>query len=143
MISAHNSTKRNRNSYEGRRDEYVNRINDTPISIDVPTEPKSLVSVKSKGPNTGANIAYSPDPDDAFMHADDGPHIPSALDALQQRGIHITSDIIRGGDGRVLRSYSDGSYSSSSADRKNSSPRPMRFTEDRNSDSDSDSNSEE
>lgn len=131
---AHNSTKRNRESTQGRREDYRNRIADTPISIDVPTEPKSLVSVKSKGPNTEANIAYPPDPDDQFMHVDDGPHIPSALDVLQQRGIHITSDITRGGDGRVLRSYSDGSYSSYNDDSQHkSSPRPMRFTEDRNS----------
>jgi hypothetical protein len=125
MILAHNSTKRNRDSSQGRRDEYVNRINSTPLPINSPSEPKVLVSAKSKGPNAGGNVAYTVDPDDQFMNADDGPHIPSALDNLGQNGrIHITSDVIRGGDGRFLRSYTDGSHSSSSIYRKVSAPGP-------------------
>jgi hypothetical protein len=132
----YNSTKRNRDSAQGRREEYRNRINETPISIDVPQEPKSLVSVKSKGPNVGGNVSYLPDANDQFMHKNDPPHIPSGLDTLQQTGrIHITSDIIRGGDGRILRSYTDGSHSSSSSDRKISAPRPTRPTSDLNSNS--------
>jgi hypothetical protein len=94
----HNSTKRNRDSFQGRRDEYVNRMNETPIGIDSPSEPKSLVSAKSKGPNTGGNVAYPLDADEQYMNTDDEPHIPSALDTLGSR-IHIKSDVIRAGDG--------------------------------------------
>jgi hypothetical protein len=131
----HNSTKRNRESTQGRQDEYRNRINETPISIVVPQEPKSLVSAKSKGPNAGGNVSYLPDPNDQFMHKNDPPHIPSGLDTLQQNGrIHITSDVIRGGDGRVLRSYSDNSGSSrSDGSQRSSAPGPTRPTSDSDS----------
>jgi hypothetical protein len=137
MMINYNSTKRNRDCSQGRRDEYLNRINSTPISIDVPQEPKSLVSAKSKGPNTGGNVSYNPDPNDQFMHKNDPLHIPSGLYTLQQNGrIHITSDIIRAGDGRFLRSYSDSSGSSrSDGSQRRSAPGPTRPTSDSNSNS--------
>ena len=104
MVLTHNSTKHSRNSDQGRRDEIADRINDTPISINVPSEPKSLVSVKSKGPNTDGNIAYSPDPDDQFMGKDDTDDIPSVLDSLQQNGrIRVTFEEVRDGAGRVIK----------------------------------------
>ena len=102
-----NSTKYTKSSTQGRRDDYINRITETPLAINAPSEPKSLVSAKSKGPNTEANVTSIPNPNETFLH-DDRPHIPSALDKFQQT-IHITSDEVRSGDGRILYSYSDGS----------------------------------
>lgn len=105
MILVHNSTKRSRNSDQGRREEYLNRISETPISIDSPQEPKALVSAKSKGPNTEINVSELPDPDSAFMDKDDADDIPSGLHTLQQgsSSIRITFDEIRGADGRVIK----------------------------------------
>lgn len=101
----HNSTKWARNSDQGRREEYLNRLSDTPIALDSPKDPKGLVSVKSKGPNTEINVSELPDPDSAFMDKDDADDIPSGLHTLQQgsSSIRITFDEIRGGDGRILK----------------------------------------
>jgi hypothetical protein len=79
-----------------------------PIAIDADrfTEPKGLVSSKNRGPNdndnedNGLGIAYPPDPNYLEHDEDDIPG--SGLDALRNRGIRITKDEIRGGDGRII-----------------------------------------
>jgi hypothetical protein len=104
MVLVHNSTKRNRESDQGRREEFQNRMSDIPISIDGAKyeTPKGLISTTSKGPNQTANISYSPEPGAEKDPTDD---IPSGLHTLQQgsNSIRITSDVITGGDGRVLK----------------------------------------
>jgi hypothetical protein len=79
------------------RDAYLRR----PLTT---TLPKELVSSKSRGPNDnedyndGPGIAYPPDPDFLEHEEDDIPG--SGLDGLRNRGIRISKDEIRGGDGR-------------------------------------------
>lgn len=104
MVVVHNSTKWAKNSESARRDEFLNRMSDIPISIDGNKyeQPKGLISTTSKGPNQTTNIAYAPEPGVTKDPTDD---IPSGLHTLQQgsNSIRITSDVITGGDGKILR----------------------------------------
>jgi hypothetical protein len=105
-----NRTKYYKSTDAGRREELIERMNlkDAPIAIDADrfTEPKELLSSKSRGPNDndnedyndGPGIAYPPDPDFLEHEEDDIPG--SGLDGLRNRGIRISRDEIRGGDGR-------------------------------------------
>jgi hypothetical protein len=104
MVVVHNSTKYTKKSELARREEFLNRMSDIPISIDGSKyqEPKGLITSRSKGPNRDANISYAPEPGVEKDPTDD---IPSGLHTLQQGSntIRITSDVITGGDGRVLK----------------------------------------
>lgn len=104
-----NRTKYYKSTNEGRREELMDRMNlkDRPVAIDGErfTEPKGLLSSKSGGPeddieDNGLGIAFPPDPDYLQHKEDDIPG--SGLDGLRSKGIRITSDEIRGGDGRII-----------------------------------------
>lgn len=104
MVAVHNSTKYTKNSESARREKFLNRMSDIPISIDGAKyeEPKGRISAKSKGPNQESNISYTPEPNATIDPIDD---IPSGLHTLQQgsKAIRITSDVITGGNGKILR----------------------------------------
>ena len=104
MVVIHNSTKYSKNSKSARREEFLNRMSDTPVSIDGAKyeTPKGLISSRSQGPNRESNISYAPE---LGVEKDPTDDIPSGLHTLEQgrNTIRITSDVICGGDGKVLR----------------------------------------
>jgi hypothetical protein len=105
-----NRTKYYKSTDAGGREEFIERMNlkDAPIAIDADrfTEPKGLVTSKSKGPNdndiedNGLGVAYPPDD----VNEDEEDQIGSGPDSLRNsgRGIRITRDEYRGGNGRVI-----------------------------------------
>ena len=107
------------------------------LNVKQEVEIANIVESESMDDNPEPLVSYGEDPDARF-YKDKKPEYQGAFKALQDRGIHITSYTERSGDGRITSSWNDGSNSSAGSDRKMSAPRPMRFTEDRNSE-DSDS----
>jgi hypothetical protein len=112
-------------------DDYCSRCKHT-VKVKREVEAADIVESESMDSHNETLISNLPDPNESFYNR--GKVEPQgAFKALQDRGIHVTSYTERGGDGRITRSWNEGSNSSAGSDRKVSSQRPMRFTEDRNS----------
>lgn len=101
-------------------------------------EAADIIESESMDSHNETLVSNLPDANDTYYRKSK-PEYQGAFSQLQGKGIRITSYVERDGAGRVTKSYSDGSYSSSGdPQRKLSAPRPTRFTEDRDSE-DSDS----
>jgi hypothetical protein len=92
-------------------------------------EVADIIESESMDDNPEPLVSYSPDPNSRFYNR--GRVQPQgAFSQLQDKGIRLTSYTERDGAGLVTSSWNDGSNSSSSSsDRKISTPRPGRFTE--------------
>jgi hypothetical protein len=114
-------------------DYYCTRCQRTVI-VKQEVEAADIVESESMDDNPEPLVSYTEDPDARFYKAKT-PEYQGGIRALSERGsIHITSYTERSGDRRITSSWNDGSNSSDSQ-HKIRSPRPIRFTEDRNSDS--------